>query len=97
MTTTYIGYMSAPTDSPIFASLRQTGAMPKELGQKVNAFPSSLPKTCKLVGSWAVLGPAPNVVIVEAESIADLQHIDSYYAGWIIFDWHPCRPMPRDN
>lgn len=97
MTTTYIGYQSGPADSPLFAALRETGALPKELAKKVNAFPSSLPKTCRLIGSWAVSGPAPNVVVVEAESFADLQHIDNYYAGWVIFDWHPCRPMPRDN
>ncbi len=96
MTTTYIGYQSAPADTPIWASLRDTGKLPAALAQKVNGFPASLPSTCKLIGSWAVPGNAPNVVVVEAESMADLQHIDSYYAGWVIFDWHPCTPMPRD-
>jgi len=96
MATTYIGYQSAPPDSPVWASLRATGGMPPELAKKVNAFPGSLPPTCKLIGSWAVAGPSPNVVVVEAESLADLQHIDAYYAGWVIFDWHPCSPMPRN-
>lgn len=96
MATTYIGYQSPAPDWP-WATVRETGALPKELAKKVNEFPSSLPKTCKLIGSWAVSGNAPNVVIVEAESIADLTHIDMYYGGWILFDWHPCRPMPRDN
>lgn len=96
MATTYIGYMSAPADSPIYADLRNTGAPAPALLKKRNEFPKHLPKTCKLVGSWSVLGPAPNVVVVEAESIADLQHIDTYYAGWVIFDWHPCVPMPRE-
>ncbi len=97
MTTTYIGYQSAPADTPVWASLRETGGLPPALAKKVNEFPSKLPPTCKLVGSWAVGGAAPNVVVVEAESMADLQHINSYYAGWVIFDWHPCVPMPRNN
>lgn len=97
MSTTFIGFMSAPPDLPVWESARKTGAFPKELQEKVNKFPGSLPRTCKLIGSWAVLGPSPNVVIVEAESVQDLLHIDNYYAGWVIFDWHPCRPMPREN
>ncbi|MEO8541255.1 MAG: hypothetical protein ABI577_16055 [bacterium] len=95
MTTTYIGYQSVPPDWP-WAALRETGAPPPALMKKRNEFPTHLPKTCKLIGSWAVSGPAPNVVVVEAESIADLQHIDNYYAGWVLFDWHPCTPMPRE-
>lgn len=95
-TTTYIGYHSYPADSPTMAALRQTGALPPELASKANAFPASLPPTCKLIGSWAVLGPSPNVLIVEVESVADLQHIGAYYAGWIEFDWHPCITMPRN-
>ncbi|MCA9822522.1 MAG: hypothetical protein R3B97_05070 [Dehalococcoidia bacterium] len=96
MTTTYIGYMSSPPDIPTYAILRDTGAFPRALAEKMRAFPGSLPSTCKLIGSWAVFGPAPNVVIVETESVADLQHIDNHYLGWVIFDWHPCIPMPRD-
>ena len=96
MTMTYIGYQSAPPDIPVWASLRESGKPPPELARKVNGFPASLPPTCKIVGSWFVPGPAPNVVVVEVESLDDLQHIDNYYAGWVIFDWHPCRPMPRD-
>lgn len=95
MATTYIGYQSAPADSPAFASLRDGGAPPAALLKKRNEFPKHLPATCKLVGSWYVLG-APNVVIVEAESVNDLMHIDTYYAGWVNFDWHPCLPMPRE-
>ena len=96
MATTYIGFQSAAPDWP-YDVLRETGAPPPALAKKVNEFPSKLPKTCKLIGSWAVSGPAPNVVVVEAESLEDLIHIDYYYAGWILFDWHPCRPIQRDQ
>lgn len=96
MATTYIGYQTPASDFP-YDVLRETGALPPALAKKVNEFPSKLPKTCKLVGSWAVSGSAPNVVIVEAESFDDLLFIDMYYVGWIVLDWHPCRPMPRDN
>ncbi|WP_343392572.1 hypothetical protein [Candidatus Amarobacter glycogenicus] len=38
----------------------------------------------------------PSALVVEAESIADIGHITTYYAGWLEFDWHPCMAMPRD-
>ncbi|MGE0599566.1 MAG: hypothetical protein AB7J35_06015 [Dehalococcoidia bacterium] len=95
MSMMFIGYQTATPDWP-YDILRDTGAYPPALAKKVNEFPSKLPKTCKLIASYGVSGPAPNVVIVEAESIDDLVHIDVYYAGWILFDWHPCRAMPRD-
>ena len=28
-------------------------------------------------------------MVVEEESFADLQHINTYYGGWLLFDWHP--------
>ena len=58
--------------------------------EKVRGFPASLPDTCKLIGSWGVSGgEVPNVMVIEAESFADLTHIDQYYNGWLRFDWHP--------
>ena len=58
--------------------------------EKVRGFPASLPDSCKLIGSWGVSGEqVPNVMVVEAESFDDLQHIDVYYRGWLDFDWHP--------
>ena len=53
-------------------------------------FPSKLPPTCNLVGSWATLGANPaGVMVVEAESFADLAVINNHYRGWLLFDWHP--------
>ena len=72
--------------------------MPPAFREKVNSFAKNLPSTCKLVGSWAVSGEAaPNVIIIEAESYADVVHINQYYAGWISFDWHPANTVPRDQ
>ncbi len=96
MATTYVGFYRPTTDSPANASLRATGALPPEFGKRVNAFPANLPATCKLIGSWNVSG-GPSVIIVEAESFADLTHIILYYAGWLEFDWRPARTVPRDN
>lgn len=96
MATTYIGYQTPVAGSGAMEHLRQHGTLPPDLAKKVNEFPSKLPPTCKLVGSWGVSGNAPNIVIVEAESYADLFHIDMHYAGWILFDWHPCQPMQRN-
>ena len=37
------------------------------------------------------------MLIVEAESFADLQHVNQYYAGWLDFDWHPTTSVQRNN
>lgn len=95
MATTYVGFFTPTPDSPSWASYRDTGQGPAEVIEKRNKFPASLPSTCKLLGSWAVFGPGPSVIVVEAESIADLMFIQNYYAGWLIFDWRPCIAMPR--
>jgi hypothetical protein len=72
--------------------------MHPDMAKKVNGFPASLPSTCKLIGSWAVSGgEAPGVMVAEVESFADLQHVNVYYAGWLLFDWHPVQSVPRDN
>jgi len=92
MATTYVGfYRPTPgASSAINESFRTTGATIPEFQQKFFAFPANLPSTCKLVGSWAVTGgEAPGVMVVEAESFADVQHINQYYNGWLMFDWHP--------
>lgn len=96
MATTYIGFYQAAPDSPVNASWRSTGKFPPEFAKKVNEFPTKLPSTCRLIGSWAV-GGGPSVLVVEAESFADLQHINQYYAGWLAFDWRPTASVPRDN
>lgn len=96
MATTYIGFYQPAADSPVNATWRDTGKFPPGFAKKVNEFPQQLPATCKLIGSWAV-GGGPSVIIVEAESFADLQHINFYYAGWLVFDWRPTTSVPRDN
>jgi hypothetical protein len=97
MATTYIGFYQVSGSSPVAAAWLDTGAMLPAFAQKVNAFPASLPASCKLIGSWAVTGPAPSVLVVEAESFADLQFINLYYYGYLEFDWHPTTAVPRDN
>ena len=96
MATTYIGYWRPAADSPVNEARRKTGANPPELDKKRRELPASLPPTCKILDSWFVLGTAPSALGVEAESIADIGHITTYYAGWLEFDWHPCMAMPRD-
>ena len=93
MAMTFVGFFrQGPTEADTNA-IRKTGnyfeAWP-ELGIKVREFPSKLPPTCKLIGSWVVTGgQAPNVMVVEVESFDDIQFINSYYQGWLLFDWHP--------
>ncbi len=97
MATTYVGFYRPDPSSPAASAFRDTGAPPPAFGKKVNEFAKSLPATCKLVGSWGVSGnQAPSVIVVEAESYADLQHINTYYRGWLLFDWHPAAPPRRD-
>lgn len=95
-TTTYIGFYRSTPDSPANAAWRDTGKLPPTLAKLVNEFPSKLPTTCKLIGSWGV-GGGPSVIIVEAESYSDLQHIGFYYAGWLEFDWRPTTAIGRNN
>lgn len=100
MTTTYVGFWRAAAGAEEFslASVRETGAIPQALRDKVNSFAKGLPTTCKLIGSWAVSGgTVPSVIIVETESYADLVHISQHYQGWIIFDWHPSNAVARDQ
>ena len=97
MAITFVGFYNvgasvAATEADIMA-LRQTGSLPEALPDfwaKVRDFPSKLPPTCKLIGSWGVNGrQAPSVMVVEAESYDDLQFINNYYQGWLLIDWHP--------
>jgi hypothetical protein len=91
MAITFVGFYRqvGPTDADI-EGVRPTGAFAPNLVNKIREFPSTLPTTCKLIGSWGVSGgQAPAVMVVEAESFADLQFINSYYVGWLQCDWHP--------
>ncbi len=97
MSTTYVGFYRPTADSPVNGAWRDTGKLPPNFAKMVNEFPSKLPATCKLIGSWGVSPPGPSLIIVEAESMADLIHISTYYAGWLEFDWRPTRSVPRDN
>ena len=95
---TFVGYYRpARTDADV-KTWRETGTFPPEFMAKVRAFPSQLPSTCKLIGSWAVTGgQTPGVTVVEAESFDDLQFINTYYAGWLEYDWHPTRTGGPDR
>ena len=100
MTTTYVGFWRAGSGAEEvgLASVRETGALPQAFVEKVNSFAKNLPSTCKLIGSWAISGEvSPGVMIVEAESYADLVHINQYYWGWIAFDWHPSNTVARNE
>jgi hypothetical protein len=98
MATTYIGFYQPHPTSPAADVWRNTGKFPPEFAKKVNEFPTSLPPTCKLIGSWVVSGGAArSVLVIEAESFADIQHVNQYYNGWLEFDWHPTTSPPRDN
>ena len=91
MAITFVGFYSllGPTEADI-ESGRQTGTFPAQLTTKIREFPSKLPSTCKLIGSWGVTGgEIAGVMVVEAESYSDIQFIDFYYIGWLNFDWHP--------
>ena len=90
MATTYVGFYRPASPELIFDAVRKTGAPTPELQKKIFGFPRSLPATCKLIGSWQISGGEdPGVMVVEAESFADLQYINQYYNGWLRFDWHP--------
>ena len=93
MAITFVGFISlvGQTDADV-RGLRETGGLPQELTAKVRDLPSKLPPTCKLVGSRTFTGGETlGVMVVEAESFDDLQFINSYYNGWLQFDWHPTR------
>lgn len=98
--TTYVGFFRVQCPDIIAASQREIGGFPPAFAAKINAFPASFPATSKLIGTWGISGgEAPGVTIVEAESWADLQRINAYYAGWLAFDWHPTATggVPRNN
>ena len=90
MATTYVGFWRLASPETVAASLRSIGAPPPDFAAKVRAFPGIFGPTRKLIGSWGVGGgEAPGVMVVEAESFADLAAINTHYAGWLNFDWHP--------
>ena len=93
MAITFVGFYRpfALTEADV-KGIRETGVLPPEVSAKVRDFPSKLPPTCKLIGSWNFSGgETPGVMVVEVESYDDLQFINSYYNGWIQYDWHPTR------
>lgn len=96
MSTTYLGFYRPTADTPVNGVWRSTGKLPPDFATKVNEFPTKLPATCKLIGSWNV-GGGPSVIVVEAETFADIQHISQYYAGWLEFDWRPTASVQRNN
>lgn len=90
MATTYVGFYRPASPQVNYELLRNTGAGDPVMLDKVRNFPGGLPATCKLIGSWNISGgEVPGVMVVEAESFADLQLINEYYNGRLLFDWHP--------
>jgi hypothetical protein len=99
MSITFVGLyrIEGPTEADLES--RRQGGIPEAFAAKVREFPTSLPSTCKLVGSYRIMtNEIAGVMIVEAESYADLQFIDDHYAGWLQFNWHPTTTggVPRD-
>lgn len=94
MSITFVGYYDPAPGTPLPEDVqhqRSTGAGPAPaLQQKIRELPARLPKTCRLIGSWPTLGGrAGGVMVVEAQSYADLDAIAGHYRGWLQFDWHP--------
>jgi len=90
MAITFLGFYRPYFREADLETVRESGQFLPEMRKKVTAFPSALPDTCKLIGSWNVSGgEAPGVMVVEADSFSDIQFINTYYAGWLNFDWHP--------
>jgi hypothetical protein len=87
MATTYVGFFR-PTDAAL--EVIGTAAPPREFLDKVNGFLNSFPDGLTHVGTYPIQGgDRRSVIIVEAEDYSGLQHIDSYYNGWLQFEWHP--------
>jgi hypothetical protein len=95
MAMTFIGYVQrddAAWSEADFAAARTAGAGgPPEFAAKVLAMPANLPATCKVLGAWGTIGSptALSVMLVEAESFADLAVITNYYSGWLRIEWNP--------
>ena len=94
MAMTFVGYVQrddASWSEADIAAARAAGAPPPELATKIRALPSNLPETCRLLGAWGTIGSptALSVMLVEAESYADLGAISNYYSGWLTIEWNP--------
>jgi hypothetical protein len=101
MAQAYVGLVRVANGTPLprdIKAARRAGAnVAPELQEKVMALPARLPATCKLVAAYTVGNPdLATFMIVEAESIADLQFIDGYYAGWLAIEWHPTSIVERN-
>jgi len=99
MAITFVGFYRPNYREEDVEIVRKNGQFLPEMREKIKAFPSSLPTTCKLIGSWGVSGgEAPGVMVVEADNFSDIQFINIYYAGWLNFDWHPTNTggVPRE-
>ncbi len=82
-----------PADVPLTdedIERQREGEQDPRVVERRNGLPAALPSTCRLIGSWNVGGgQAPGVMVVEAESFADLLAINQHWAGYLQFDWHP--------
>ena len=100
MTITFVGFYRPASPEFLYDYQRNhEDTFPPEFQEKIRGLPATLPETMKLVGSWGVTGgDNPGVMVVEAESFADLQVVNQHYSGWLNFDWHPTNTggVPRD-
>jgi len=89
---TFVGFWRA-ADPEGLDEYRRThdDFIPPEFMAKTQTFPSIFDgESLKLIGSWATASPdAPGVIVVEADSFADLMKIEFHYQGWQHFVWHP--------
>ncbi len=104
MSQTYVGFVhwapGTPTAEQIERARKQDWGTVQEMQAKIRQLASTVPPTCKLIGRWQLVSRAPGepigVQVVEVESVADLQFINTYYAGWFLVDWRPAASPLQD-
>ena len=101
MAQAYVGLVRWAEGVPTPADVDQLRSKGQEafsdLLEKVRALPANLPATCRLEAAYTVgAQDLISFMVVEAESLADLQLIDNYYQGWLQLEWHPTQLVERD-
>ncbi len=90
---TYLGFYTIDAgfqaESNDTARSGNTGVDPTFL-DKVQGLTGALPEGTSIVGSYGTLSTdRPNVMIVDASDPSGLTFLNSYYAGYLEFDWTP--------
>ncbi len=89
---TYIGFYSPDAAFAAANAENSRNAGPPNTGffDKVQALATALPEGTQIVGSYASMSSErPSVMIVEASDPAGLAAINTYYTGYLQFDWVP--------